>query len=122
MIAHVLSADADSAEAARGTKAIPLPQSPSATILPPLSGNGGGKGGCGCKLVQLSEKAMQYRMYLLCYPAITRLIHALKKLDTLPEVASSSSRTSCNLYSRCYGEGHHVKESILRALPNMFVP
>ena len=105
----VRSADADGAEAARAIMAVPFPPPPPATVLPPRSGSssGGGKGGKGVgKLVQLSEeRAMQYRMDLLCYLAITRLIHALKKIDTLPEPAIEALKHIVRSIVEMYGEG-----------------
>ena len=119
MMDLVRSADADGAEAARAIMAVPLPPPPPATVLPPRSGGKGGKGAG--KLVQLSEeRAMQYRMDLLCYLAITRLIHALKKIDTLPEPAIEALKHVVRSIVGMYGEGHRVKKSILGALPHMF--
>ena len=124
MMDLVLSADAGGAEAARAIMAAPLPPPPPpppATVLPPRNGGGGRGGGGGGKLVQLSEeRAMQYRMDLLCYLAITRLIHALKKLDTLPEPAIEALEHIVRSIVEMYGEGHRVKKSILGALPHMF--
>ena len=104
------------AEAARGELPVPLPPPPPATILPPRAG---GKGGG--KAVQISEeRAMQCRNELLCYLAITRLFHELKKHDTLPAPAIEDLKRVVRSIVELYGEGHRVKKSILRALPRMF--
>ena len=109
------------AEAARGNLPVPLPPPPPATILPPRAGGGGGGGRGAGKTVQISEeKAMQCRIELLCYLAITRLFHVLKKHDTLPASAIEDLKRVVRSIVEMYGEGHRVKKSILRALPHMF--
>lgn len=117
----LLSGSGDPVAAARAhLSASPRPTLPPATILPPRAG-GGGKGSGGGKRIQLSEeKAAQCRNELLCYLVITRLIHYLKKCDTVPEEVIEALKRVVTAVVEMYGEDHRVKKSILRALSHMF--
>ena len=118
MLDIVLSGSDDPVAAVCGllSASPPPPPPPPAAILPP---RGDGKGGG--KRIQLSEeKAAQCRSELLCYLVITRLLHYLKKCDTLPEDAIEALKHIVRAAVEMYGEDHRVKKSILRALSHMF--
>ena len=87
-------------------------------ILPP---RGGGAKRDACKRIHLSEeKAAQCRNGLLHYLVITRLLHYLKKCDTLPEEAIETLEYIVRAAVEMYCEDHWVKKSIIRALFHMF--
>ena len=63
---------------------------------------------------------MQCRNELLCYLVITRLLHVLKRRDTLPGPVIDDLERMMRSIVEMYGEDHRVKKSILKALPRMF--